>query len=199
MAKDNKVLIEYNCKNGVYSVDKTEVKPLPFLVSATLDKTINTKTIFGDGELQLSIISDQGSSGSLEVTARDDEFELDLGFLMQIAQGLAERQVVDNKTISVGYEAYRTYKDGTTKTKKVWLLGVNVSPASDSLSQNTDTTNEATASYGLTVKGENLKSGDEDYRDENGNTVKIYKITSMPDDDGYADFLKSVPTPTVSA
>ena len=70
MAKDNKVLIEYNCKNGVYSVDKTEVKPLPFLVSATLDKTINTKTIFGDGELQLSIISDQGSSGSLEVTAR---------------------------------------------------------------------------------------------------------------------------------
>ena len=142
MAKDNKVLIEYNCKNGVYSVDKTEVKPLPFLVSATLDKTINTKTIFGDGELQLSIISDQGSSGSLEVTARDDEFELDLGFLMQIAQGLAERQVVDNKTISVGYEAYRTYKDGTTKTKKVWLLGVNVSPASDSLSQNTDTTNE---------------------------------------------------------
>lgn len=197
--KDDKVLIEYNCKNGVYSVDKTEVKPLPFLVSSTLDKSINTKTIFGDGELQLSIISDQGSTGSLEVTARDDDFELDLGFLMEIAQGLAERQIIENKTISVGFEAYRTFKNGITKTKKVWLLGVNVSPASDALSQNTETTNEATASYGLTVKGENLKSGEDDYRDENGNTIKIYKITSLPGMEGYETFLDSVPTPTAKA
>ena len=197
--KDNKVLIEYNCKNGVYSVDRTEVKSLPFLVSVTLDKTINTKTIYGDGELQLSIISDRGSTGSLESTARDDDFETDLGFLMPIAQGLAERQVIENKNISVGFEVYRTYKDGTTKTKKVWLLGVNVSPASEALSQNKDTANEATASYGLTVKGENLKSGDDDYRDENGNTVKIYKITSLPNMEGYATFLDSVPTPTVQS
>ena len=195
--KTGKKLIEFNCKNGVYSVDGTEVKPLGYLVSNTLDKSISTKDIYGDGELQLSVLSDRGMTGTLEMTARDDEFETDLGFVKMIAQGLADVQVLQNKTISVGYENYILTADGITKTKKVWLLGVNVSPASDSLSQNTDTTNEATASYGLTVKGVNLKDneGSTDFVDENGNTLKVFKVSSVPGQDGYDTFLDSVPTP----
>ena len=198
--KTGKKLIEYNCKNGVYSVDGTEVKPLGYLVSNTLDKSISTKDIYGDGELQLSVLSDRGMTGTLEMTARDDEFETDLGFVKVIAQGLADVQVLQNKTISVGYENYILTADGITKTKKVWLLGVNVAPASDSLSQNTDTTNEATASYGLTVKGVNLKdnTGSADFVDENGNTLKIFKVSSVPGQDGYNTFLDSVPTPKAS-
>lgn len=198
--KTGKKLIEYNCKNGVYSVDGTEVKPLGYLVSNTLDKSISTKDIYGDGELQLSVLSDRGMTGTLEMTARDDEFETDLGFVKMIAQGLADVQVLQNKTISVGYENYILTADGITKTKKVWLLGVNVSPASDSLSQNTDTTNEATASYGLTVKGVNLKDnvGSSDFVDENGNTLKIFKVSSVPGQNGYDTFLDSVPTPKAS-
>lgn len=199
-SKAGKKLIEYNCKNGVYSVDGTEVKPLGYLVSNTLDKSISTKDIYGDGELQLSVLSDRGMTGTLEMTARDDEFETDLGFVKMIAQGLADVQVLQNKTISVGYENYILTADGITKTKKVWLLGVNVSPASDSLSQNTDTTNEATASYGLTVKGVNLKDnvGSSDFVDENGNTLKIFKVSSVPGQNGYDTFLDSVPTPKAS-
>ena len=195
--KTGKKLIEFNCKNGVYSVDGTEVKPLGYLVSNTLDKSISTKDIYGDGELQLSVLSDRGMTGTLEMTARADEFETALGFVKVIAQGLADVQVLQNKTISVGYENYILTADGVTKTKKVWLLGVNVAPASDSLSQNTDTTNEATASYGLTVKGVNLKdnTGSADFVDENGNTLKIFKVSSVPGQDGYDTFLDSVPTP----
>ena len=199
-SKAGKKLIEYNCKNGVYSVDNLTVKPLGYLVSNTLDKNISTKDIYGDGELQLSVLSDKGMTGSLETTARDDEFEADLGFVKAISQGLADVQVIQNKTIAVGYESYITTADGITKTKKVWLLGVNVAPASESLSQNTDTTNEATASYGITVKGVNLKtSGGADYVDENGNTIKVFKISSLPTDAGYETFLDSVPTPTANA
>lgn len=199
-SKAGKKLIEYNCKNGVYSVDNSTVKPLGYLVSNTLDKNISTKDIYGDGELQLSVLSDKGMTGSLETTARDDEFEADLGFVKTISQGLADVQVIQNKTIAVGYESYITTADGITKTKKVWLLGVNVAPASESLSQNTDTTNEATASYGITVKGVNLKTGGgADYVDENGNTLKVFKISSLPTDDGYETFLDSVPTPTANA
>ena len=199
-SKAGKKLIEFNCKNGVYAVDNT-VKPLGYLVSNTLDKSISTKDIYGDGELQLSVLSDRGMTGTLEMTARDNEFETDLGFVKAIAQGLADVQVLQNKTIAVGYENYILTADGITKTKKVWLLGVNVSPASESLSQNTDTTNEATASYGLTVKGVNLKSSDgsTDYVDENGNTMKVFKVSCMPNDDGYETFLDSVPTPQVNA
>ena len=198
--KTGKKLIEFNCKNGVYSVNGTEVKPLGYLVSNTLDKSISTKDIYGDGELQLSVLSDRGMTGTLEMTARDDEFETDLGFVKVIAQGLADVQVLQNKTISVGYENYILTADGITKTKKVWLLGVNVAPASDSLSQNTDTTNEATASYGLTVKGVNLKdnTGSADFVDENGNTLKIFKVSCLPTDAGYETFLDSVPTPKAS-
>ena len=197
-SKATKKLIEFNCKNGVYAVDTT-VKPLGYLVSNTLDKSIATKDINGDGELQLSILTDKGMAGTLEMTARDDDFEIDLGFLKEIEQGLADVQVLQNKTIAIGYETYILTKDGVTKTKKVWLLGVNVSPAGDSLSQNTDTINEATASYGLTVKGTNLKQSDgsADYVDENGNTIKVFKISCVPGQAGYETFLQSVPTPKV--
>ena len=199
-SKEGKKLIEYNCKNGVYNLggEDATIKPLGYLASITLDKNIQTKDIYGDGDLQLSILSDKGSTGTLEMTAKDDEFDVDLGFAMKITQGLADIQVLQNKSIAIGFECYITTTDGITKTKKVWLLGVNVSPASDGLSQNTDTINENTASYGITVKGTNLKAtgGATDYVDANGNTIKVYKITSLPSDTGYATFLDSVPVPT---
>lgn len=200
-SKEGKVLIQYNCKNGVYSVDGSEVKPLGYLANATLDSNIGTKDIYGDGELQLSILSDKGLTGSLEMTAQDEDFETDLGFLKAIEQGLARVQVLQNKTISIGFETYITTSDGITKTKKVWLLGVNVSPSGESLSQNTETINEVTASYPLTVKGINLKAtgGSTDAVDENGNTIKVFKVTSVPTDSGYSTFLDSVPTPTEKA
>ena len=199
--KEGKKLIEFNCKNGVYSVDESTVNPLGYLVSVTLDKNMSTKDIYGDGQLQLSVLSDKGMTGSLEMTARDDEFEEDLGFVKQILNGLADVQALQNKKIDIGFETYILTKDGVTKTKKVWLLGVQVTPASDALSQNTDTTNEATASYGITVTGRNLKTtgGTDDYVDENGNTLKVFKISALPTDEGYATFLDSVPTPTAKA
>lgn len=197
-SKSGKKLIEYNCKNGVYSLDGSTIKPLGYLASVTLDKNSSSDEKYGDGEVQLTLVNDRGSTGTLELTARDDEFEKDLEFAKAITQGLAEIQVLQNKTISIGFETYITLADGTTKTKKVWLLGVNVAPAGESLSQNTDSTNESTASYGITVKGVNLKNsaGTADYTDTNGNTIKVFKVSSLPTDTGYSTFLDSVPTPT---
>ena len=198
-SKTGKVLIEYNCKNGVYALPgATTVKPLGYLSAVTTDKNMTVNEKYGDGELQLSLVNDKGGTGTLELTARDAEFEKDLGFAMEIANGLAEVQTHETKTIAVGFECYITMADGALKTKKVWLLGVNVSPAGDSLSQNTDGTNESAASYGLTIKGEYLlKSGQstDRYTDEDGNEIKVFKISCLPTDTGYATFLDSVPTP----
>ena len=201
MSKAGKTFIEYNCKNGVYSVDGTTVKPLTYLSSVTLDKSISTDNKYGDGEVVLALMTDSGFTGTLETTARDADFEKDLGFVEEIAQGLADVQVLENKTVSIGFECYVTDDQGVTKTKKVWLMGVNVAPASDSLSQNTDGSNESTASYGLTVKGVNLKdtAGTDDYRDANGNTKKVYKVSSLPTDASYDAFFNSVPTPSEKA
>lgn len=204
--KAGKNIIEFNCKNGVYSVDSQTVKPLGYLTAISTEKNVDTKDIYGDGEIILSQMNDKGSTGSLEMTARDDDFEKDLGFEMEIAQGLAEAQVLGNKDIAVGAECYIVVKDASTgkpvqKTKKVWWLNVNVSPAGTSLSQNTDTTNEATVSYPLTIKGVDLMaaSGSSAYVDENGNTRKIFKISCLPTDSAYATFLDAVPTPKAKA
>ena len=200
-SKTGKTLIQYNCKNGVYSVDGTEVEPLTFLSSITTDKNTTSTDIYGDGELQVTLLSDRGSTGTLEMTARDQEFEVALGFMQELSNGMGEVQVVQNKTISIGFETYYMGNDGAQKTKKVWFLGVNVSPAGETLSQNTDAINNTTASYPITIKGVNLKAtgGTSDYVDANGNTKKVFKISSVPTDSGYATFLDSVPTPTVKA
>ena len=135
------------------------------------------------------------------MTARDQEFEVALGFMQELSNGMGEVQVVQNKTISIGFETYYMGNDGVQKTKKVWFLGVNVSPAGETLSQNTDAINNTTASYPITIKGVNLKAtgGTTDYVDANGNTIKVFKVSSVPTDSGYSTFLDSVPTPTVKA
>lgn len=201
-SKAGKNIIEFNCKNGVYSADGTTVKPLGYLTAISTEKNVDTKDIYGDGEIILSQMNDKGSTGSLEMTARDDDFEKDLGFEIEIEQGLAEVQVLGNVDIAVGAECYIVVKDKTSgkavqKTKKVWWLNVNVSPAGTSLSQNTDTTNEATVSYPLTIKGVNLMGADgvSEYIDENGNTRKIFKISCLPDNANYSTFLDTVPSP----
>lgn len=205
-SKAGKNIIEFNCKNGVYSVDGSTVKPLGYLTAISTEKNVNTKDIYGDGEIILSQMNDKGSTGSLEMTARDDDFEKDLGFEMEIEQGLAEVQVMGNLDVAVGAECYIVVKDKTSgkavqKTKKVWWLNVNVSPAGTSLSQNTDTTNEATVSYPLTIKGINLMGVDgvSEYVDANGNTRKIFKISCLPDNSNYATFLDTVPVPKAKA
>ena len=201
-SKAGKNIIEFNCKNGVYSVDGTTVKPLNYLTEIGTEKNVDTKDIYGDGEVILSQINDKGSTGNLGMTARDDDFEKDLGFAMEIEQGLAEVQVLSSESVAIGAECYIVVKDKTSgkavqKTKKVWWLNCNVSPAGTSLSQNTDTTNEATVSYPLTIKGVNLMGADgvTEYVDANGNTRKIFKISCLPDNANYATFLDTVPIP----
>ena len=105
-SKAGKNIIEFNCKNGVYSVDGSTVKPLGYLTAISTEKNIDTKDIYGDGEIILSQMNDKGSTGSLEMTARDDDFEKDLGFEMEIEQGLAEAQVLCNVDIAVVAECY---------------------------------------------------------------------------------------------
>ena len=209
-SKNGKNIIEFNCKNGVYAVYDGStygpVKPLGYLTAVSTEKNIDTKDIYGDGEIILTQMNDKGSTGSLELSARDDDFEKDLGFAMTISQGLAEAQILESKAVAIGAECYIVVKDANTgaitqKTKKVWWLNVAVSPASTSLSQNTDTTNEATVSYPLTIKGVNLQAatGSVDYVDANGNTRRIFKVSSLPTDSGYATFLDTVPVPKAAA
>ena len=116
---------------------------------------------------------------------------------METDAGLAEIAVKSTQRVNIGFETEYKEKGMPVKTKKVWILNVQVSPPNESLTQNQDDITESTYDYNYTGYGVNLKdsAGSEDYVDENGNTVRIYTATALPDDDNYDTFLDSVPTP----
>lgn len=197
MSKDGKTLLEYNIRNVVYSVDGETVKPWTYAMALQLQRNTDSKDIYGDGELQVSILNDKALTGNIDGTAKDVDFEKDLEFAMDVSNGVAEIAVVKNKDIAIGAEIYMMAKDGTQKVKKKWWFNVNVTPASESLSQNTETINEANASYGLTVKGTALmdSTGAAEYKDENGMGRKCFSMSCIPGNTGYDTFLESVPKP----
>lgn len=198
-SKEGKTLVQFNVKNAVYAVvGEDEVKPLAYMNTFTKDRNVSTKNLYGDGELQDTLTSDRSITGAIGTTARDMDFEKDLGFIQEIAGGgLAELAVKDSKRVNVGFETEYKEKGKPVKTKKVWLLNIVVTPPNESLTQNQDDINESTFDYNYTGFGENLQAatGSGDFVDENGMTKKIYTVSSVPGESNYDTFLNSVPVP----
>lgn len=203
-SKQGKTLAQFNVKNAVYNIDGTEeVKPLTWMNTFTKDRNVNTTPLYGDGEVQVSLASDKTISGAIGTTARDEEFEKDVGLAQAMADGSsAEIAVTNMKRINFGYETEIVGKDGNPKVKKVWVLGAQVSPPNESLTQTQDNISQSTVDYNYTGYGVNAKqaSGNEDYIDpETGNPVRVYTVSKKPGDTGYDNFLTKVPVPTMPA
>ena len=200
-SKENKELISFNVQNMVYSTDKSTIKPLGYAVGLNLQRNQETKEIYGDGKIQTAVVTDKSLSGTLDLTTRDDEFELDLGMLIEAANGQVEVSIPQNIPVDIGAEVYIMGTDGVKKVKKCWWYNVTVGGASDTYNQTTETINEANASYPITVKGIPLKdsTGEAEYKDTKGLGRTAYRYSSVPTDDGYDTFLDSVPVPKAKA
>lgn len=201
ISKANKVLKEYNVKNGQYALEGETPKPLTWLTKVSLDADFGEQSVYGDGEEVITLQNDKGYTGSLGMTAPDSDFEKDLGIIEEIDNGIAHVQRVLNPKVSIYFEAYFIGADRIQKTKKVWLFGVNVSKPSTSLDQNTDNPNFSDTEYAITVRGANKKdnAGTADYVDANGNTQKVYRLSSIPTEAGFTGFENSVPVPKAKA
>lgn len=203
-SKQGKTLAQFNVKNAVYNIDgESTIKPLTYMNTFSKDRNVNTTPLYGDGEVQVSLASDKTISGAIGTTARDEEFEKDVGLAQPMKDGsTAEIAVTGMKRINFGYETEFVGKDGKPKVKKVWVLGVQVSPPNESLTQTQDNITQSTFDYNYTGYGVNVKqeSGTEDYIDpETGNPVRAYTVSKKPSDNGFDNFLDSVPTPTMPA
>lgn len=202
--KDGKTLVQFNVKNGVYAVaadgDGTAtVKPLTYMNTFSKERSPQTKQIYGDGEVQDTLVTEKSVSGALGVTARDKEFERDLGFTEEMANGEGDVALSSFKRAHLGFETEVKEKGKPAKVKKVWVFNAEVMPASESLTQNQDDITPSTADYSYTAYGVNLKNstGTSDYVDENGQTKKVFTLSCMPGEDGYETFLESVPIPKI--
>lgn len=204
MDKTGKVLIQFNVKNGQYAIKSGNawvISPLTWLNSFSKEKDLDSSDIYGDGEKQLTLVNDKGFTGTLGLTAQDYEYNKALGFNVQLSNGLAEVQQLSSIEHCIYFETQYTGKDGVAKTKKTWVFGVNAQAPSETYDQNTDSVNQSTIEYAITIKGVNTmdSTGEVEYKDENGNTIKTFTLSKVPGDTGYDTFENTVPVPTMSA
>lgn len=202
--KSNKDLVQYNVQNAVYALaDDTAgtVKPLTFMNTFSKDRNVKVKDFYGDGEVQDSAYSDLTVSGAIGVTARDMDFEKDIGLIETLKDGLsAELAVTGTKRVHLGLETFIKKKGQAAQVKRVWIFNLQISPPSESLTQTKEDITESTFDYSYVGYGTNVKSADgqSDYVDENGMRKKAFTVSARPTDAGYQTFFEKVPVPTVA-
>lgn len=204
--KEQKTLRSFNCKNGKYAVRKADgSKGTPvdmgFLDSVALEANVGVTAIYGDGEIQKEIVSDNSKTGNLVLTAPDTDFEVAVG-IKKVGTGgeMLDVALRSKKTVDIYVEVTDETKNSAVIGKK-WILGASVTPPSQTYNQNTDSPNANNWTYPLTVLGEKAleETGEEIFTDADGMEQRVYVITSKPGDDGYATFGDTVPTPRIAA
>ena len=205
-SKEGKILAVFNVKNAVYAIREADgtpgtVKPMTYMNTFSKERSPQTKDLYGDGEIQDTLVSERSQTGTIGTTARDSEFERDLGFSEEMADGEAEVALTSFKRADIGFETEVKEAGKPTKVKRVWVLNIAVKPASDSLTQNQDDITQSTADYPYTAYGVNKQdsTGTKDYVDADGHTHKVFTYSRMPGEDGYETFLETVPVPKVKA
>lgn len=205
ISKTGKTLIGYNVKNGQYSILASGVYGSPasltWLTKFSKEKNLATKELYGDGELQLLLVNDKGFTGTIGMTARDEEYEEALGFLMDLDAGSAEIKQLLIQEHAIYFETEYLGNDGDPKVKKTWVYGVTASAPSETFDQNTEDINQTTVEYALTIRGTLLKKSDglTDYTNTNGENIKVFTYSKKPTDTGYNTFGDSCPIPKVAA
>ena len=197
-------VVKFNVKNLKFSFATGGVFAAPadlaYAVQVTLEADYNEKKLYGDGQIIGIIGDDKGKKGSIVVTNIEQAYEIACGRARLVQGGSAEVQ--QRKTIPHAiYFETDAFVDGDTVTFKNWLFEVITGKPSESYQQTEDDPTVNTYSYPLTALGTNLKAADglTDYVDDKGNTVKVFRIVSAPEDTGYATFGDTVPTPKVPA
>lgn len=196
-------LFRFNVKNVMYAVKDAQGTygnpvDLAYANSVSLEADYNETKLYGDGQVLAILGDDKGKTGTLSVINLEKHYEIAMKRAMEIQGGLADIQQRSSVEHAIYFETDGLL-DGQSITIKVWLLNVTTGKASESYEQTTDSPTINNYEYPLTVLGETLKTSDgtAEYYDENGNSIKIYKITAFPDDTNYDTFENAVPVPKV--
>ena len=203
MADGKTKLFRFNVKNVMYATKQEggtydEPKDLAYANSISLEADYNETKLYGDGQVLAVLGDDKGKTGTLSVTNIEKHYEIAMGRAMEIKNGLADIQQRSSVEHAIYFETDGLL-DGKSITIKAWLLGVTTGKASETYDQTTDSPTVNNYDYSLTVLGTDLmdSAGTATYYDENGNSIKVYRITSFPGDEGYDTFEDAVPVPKV--
>ena len=106
-SKEGKILAVFNVKNAVYAIREADgtpgtVKPMTYMNTFSKERSPQTKDLYGDGEIQDTLVSERSQTGTIGTTARDSEFERDLGFSEEMANGEGEVALTSFKRADIG-------------------------------------------------------------------------------------------------
>lgn len=203
MAK--KKMVKFNVKNVKYALPDgsdgwDEPKDLAYASSISLEDEAEEQRFYGDGRILATVINDRGLSGALNVVDISDEYEEDMDRAKEISSGLATIQQRKFVKHALYYEV-EAVEDDEQITIKNWLYGVKSGRPAETYDQTEDSINSNTYEYPLTILGTPLLNddGSEEAKDDNGNTIQVYRVTKFPDDTDYDTFEDEVPEPNESS
>lgn len=197
----NKELVRFNIKNAKYAPKTDEGYDAPvafgYSDSISLEANYSEKLIYGDGRVVLTIPNDKGKTGSLGLLTIDEAYEIAMKRRMKTANGTAEIKQTASIEHAIYFEFDYYESDGEIKTGKTVLYGVTTGRASETFNQTTDDINNNNISYPLTIKGVPMMSADgaRPYKDDKGNIIYAWQETSIPGDEGYEEFGKTISAP----
>lgn len=202
MAQSDKTLVRFNIKNAKYALKNAQggyENPVPYGYSDSiaLQADYAEKIIYGDGRKVFTIPNDKGKTGTLRLLALSEDYELAMKRRMKTAKGTAEIKQMASIEHAIYFETEYMEDNGKMKTAKTIVYGVTSGRPSETYNQTTDDINNNNVEYPLSIKGVAMKasSGNDDYKDENGNIVYAWQETSLPEDSGYDDFGKTIEVP----
>jgi hypothetical protein len=199
MPKKN--LVRFNVQNVKYALESDAGFGSPVAygtaMSMALENVVNTKQIYGDGNIIGRIVNNSQMTGTLGVNNISDAYEIAMGRSMQLSQGLATAQELKKVSHAIYFEVKELHDDNTVTVVKTWIFNVTSDRPSETYNQNTDNINESSFEIPLTIGGIVLKNSDGSvHKDTDGNEVRIWKLTSKAGDANFDTFGDAVVIPT---
>lgn len=193
-------LIRFNCKNGKFclSAANVQVTDLNYLTKFSWQPDVSTKKIYGDGEIQMELVNDKGSTFTLGMTGECKEYEVAMKRIKDIASGTANLKQNSLVPHNIYLECNVANKGEAQKIMKVWILNVTTEAPQETLDQSQEDVNESGVEIVGYCKGVALLqpgTSTEQAVDADGNPLFVTKVTCLPGQEGYANFGSAVPVP----
>lgn len=192
--------VKYAIPDATGSYVAATIKSLGGANSLALESQYSSKDVFADGKVLMVLASDKGLNGKLSMVHIEDDYEIAMKRKMLIDGGVADVEQLGTVPHALYFEC--DADDGSKKiTVKNWLFNVISGKPNEQFDQDTESPNPSNYEMNLNILGVNLKTnaGTADYTDTNGNTLKVWRLSSVPTDANYATFGASVPTPKAVA
>ena len=198
---DNQAPAYHGIRNAKYAVRGEDgapgvsTVPFKYAKSVGFDAAVDQQPVYMNDMKVLTLVTDQGYTGTIGTSAQDRALEKALGHLVEVDGMLADVKQNGFVRFDFYYEYVEHTASGIPYIVKVWALNMEAAKASKAHSTDTNTATLGEYSYPITVYGDPVKTSDgaETYHDANGNEIIGVRAISVPSDAGYQTFGNSVP------